>query len=86
MQKVRRLPMSRAFCSRVARPRQSPDATGSCVLASFGFALIAVMQKINLELAMWGVELAVQVGIHSGKRLAGVIVTRQSSGTFAAMP
>lgn len=45
----------------------------ACGLAAFGFALIAVMEKLNVELRMWGIPLKLQVGIHSGAVIAGVI-------------
>ena len=45
----------------------------ACGLTAFGFSLIAVMEKLNLELRMWGVPLQLQVGIHSGAVIAGAI-------------
>jgi len=45
----------------------------ACGLAAFGFALVGVMEKLNIELRMWGVPLKLQVGIHSGAVIAGVI-------------
>jgi len=64
----------------LAEPGQRPmdPADGGCALASFGFALVNISHLLNLELRRdgllpAGLELRVQVGIHSGEAIAGVI-------------
>lgn len=45
-------------------------------IAGFGFAMMNIMNIINLELAQYGITFACQVGIHSGSAIAGVIGTK----------
>ena len=55
-------------------PGLLPSAADRAIgIASFGFAIINMIDFINLELARYGVTASVQVGIHSGAAIAGVI-------------
>ena len=46
----------------------------ACGCVAFGFAMCAVMEKLNLDLHKWGVQLNLKIGIHSGERvIAGVV-------------
>jgi len=46
----------------------------ACGCVAFGFAMCAVMEKLNIDLAKWGVTLNLKIGIHSGdKVIAGVV-------------
>ena len=45
----------------------------SCGIAGFAFAMINIMQVINLELKGVGLNFTVQVGIDSGSAIAGII-------------
>ena len=45
----------------------------ACGMASYAFAMVAIMDIVNLELATYGIHFTVQVGIHSGSAIAGVI-------------
>ena len=45
----------------------------ACGMASYAFAMLAIMDILNLELAAYGIHFTVQVGIHSGSAIAGVI-------------
>jgi len=55
-------------------PRILPSAGDrACGIASFGFAMINMMNIINLELARYGITFTCQVGIHSGSAIAGII-------------
>ena len=42
-------------------------------IAAYAFAMISIMHVVNLELARYGIHFGVQVGIHSGNAIAGVI-------------
>jgi class 3 adenylate cyclase len=62
------------FAAGLPNPKLLPDAESrACGAAAFGFAMLAVMEKLNIELLKWGVTLRLQVGIHSGSVVAGVI-------------
>jgi class 3 adenylate cyclase len=45
----------------------------ACGIAGFGFAMINIMNIINLELQEYGINFTCQVGIHSGSAIAGII-------------
>ena len=45
----------------------------ACGIAGFGFAMINIMNIINLELQQYGITFTCQVGIHSGSAIAGII-------------
>ena len=49
------------------------EADRACGIAAYGFAIITVMNIVNIDLARYGVSLSLQVGIHSGSAIAGVI-------------
>ena len=42
-------------------------------IAGFGFAMINIMNILNIELADYGITFSCQVGIHSGAAIAGII-------------
>ena len=55
-------------------PKILPTAEDrACGIAAYGFAMITIMHILNLELKRLGVLFTVQVGIHSGSAIAGVI-------------
>ena len=45
----------------------------ACGIAGFGFAMINIMNMLNIELEKFGIHFTVQVGIHSGSAIAGII-------------
>ena len=49
------------------------DKHRACGMAAFGFALLNIMHRLNLELSQYNVAFSLQVGIHSGDAIAGVI-------------
>jgi class 3 adenylate cyclase len=45
----------------------------ACGIVAYGFAMVTIMHMLNLELKKHDVEFSVQVGIHSGSAIAGII-------------
>ena len=55
-------------------PKILPSAEDRAVgIAGFGFAMINIMNIINIELEEYGIQFTCQVGIHSGSAIAGII-------------
>ena len=57
------------------RPLPTPEDR-ACGIAAFAFAIVGAMDVLNIELRTLGIAFTLQVGVHSGSAIAGIIGTK----------